>query len=997
MILDLAGKWNMRVDYQSVTAEKAQQILRMDRKKTEHIEIKQVGDRGKTKIWLSEEGFLEQELPGDVTEGLMRAGILREPLEGTHSEECQWVEKVAFWLIRDVTVTKEMLQEDEIRLFLELVDYHADVLINGIPCGEHANVYRPLEADIKEALHEGMNEIALRLTGGSEEQHPSERMSWFCAMDYCDNDERFYLRKPQYTYGWDWCPKIPTCGIGGRMEIRTFCGAVMKRHRVDTLELLPDGSARAELFFAIDKTRPEQAEEAALQWELTDPDGKTVCREKKELYLAGGRNFCRFPLQIPAAQLWWPNGCGEQKLYRLHAELSCAGKVDVLEDELVGIRTISIRQDKLDEDSRRFDVLVNGQKVFCRGGNWVPADSLYLRIPREKYQRLIREAAECNFNMLRVWGGGVYEPDIFYEECTKKGILVFQDFMYCCAYYPDSDAFLHEAAEEAVYQTRRLAKYPCMAIWSGGNEIHESITDWFGRRPPKLWGKRIFHELLPEILAANAPTAFYMPSSPYFGAPTDRTMRGEYPEISADPETGKYANSALCGDTHAWNFLRRDEKNRFRYNYEPEAFDRFPARFSSEFGIHGCLMESSMRRALGLAEGEPFSMEAPAWKHHGEQPWKRGYILSMIENHARSAEGLTPEEYLFYGGLMQGYVYQDMAEAVRLRPYGSGMLIWMFDDCWPETGWTVVDYYLTRKLAFYPLKRAFAPHKLIIREKPDGTVAVKVMNEGEEDQRLELEVGTIACQAAGEKGCYGENREEPDASTQETKPGMSALIRPVIQCLKRHSSWECVLPEKELKSESPADTPADAFDKTAFANFAPARDKNDPEDCLWYVRCLNHPEYEPAVSLRSVFRNHCFPEAKIEVRSEPLLPEPETEQGFSDCSIKCERTVDAQLPHSERTADAQQTNGCRTAAAFGKTALADFASARYKDEKQTGLLLTLRSNTFVPSVVLRCLDDRTHLSDNCFFLLPGIAKQVRVYGTEELPEVTAVKFEPRTR
>ncbi len=939
MVLDLAGNWKMRAEYQTVAAAQAQKVLGLDRTRREQIEVRKVGDRGKRKIWLSEDGFLDMTLPGDVTEGLIRAGIVREPLEGMHTEDCQWVSDVAWWLVREVRVSKDLLQEDEIRLFLELVDYHAEVLINGIPCAEHDSVYRPLEADIKEYLREGINEIAVRLTNGTEERHGIDRMSWFCAMDYCDNDSRFYLRKPQYTYGWDWCPSVPTCGIGGRMEIRGWSGAVISRHRVDTLEIREDGTAQAEIFFAIDKTRMEQAEDACLVWKLEEPadsmenadeekeetassglqnsaplqekerrsERRKVCEGRKDLYLAGGRNFCSFRVEIPDARLWWPNGCGPQNRYRLHAELTCAGRTRTLDDDLVGIRTIRICQDRIDEDSRRFDLLVNGEKVFCRGGNWVPADSLYLRIRRERYQYLVREAAACNFNMLRVWGGGLYEPDVFYEECTKQGILVFQDFMYCCAYYPDTDEFRKEAAAEAEYQTRRLAQYPCMAIWTGGNEIHESVTDWFGRRPPKLWGARIYNEILPEILRANAPTAFYMPSSPYFGAPTPRVMRGEYPEISPDPETGKYANSALYGDTHAWNFLRRDELNRFRYSFEPEAFDRFPARFSSEFGIHGCLSVSSMKRALGLKEGEDFSFESPVWKHHGEQPWKREYILDMIENHARDVQDITPEEYLFYGALMQGYIYQEMAEAVRFRPYGSGMLIWMYNDCWPETGWTVIDYYLTRKLDFYPLRRAFAPHKMILREKENGSVMLKVMNETEEDQELWLEIGF--CGWGQGIPTWTRTRELPAAA------------------LPRHSAWEYELTQEE-KNVFLEETDGQGF--YAEQGSDPKEDRRS-EGGFWFVRCRNHPEYETAISMRALFRKVKFPEAAIEVHTEAV-------EGENVC-------------------------------------------------------LTLKSTEFVPSVVLKCRDDRTHLSDNAFFLMPGEAKRIWVYGTKEVPEVVPVQFQ----
>lgn len=901
IVLDLAGNWKMRGEYKDLDAANAERVRRLDRSIKEEIQIKTVGDRGKKKAWISEHGFWDAVLPGDVTDILVQQGINREPLEGCPPKTESIVPDLAWWFLRTFEISKDLMESDEIILFLELVDYHAEILINGIPCIRHDTVYRPVCTDIKEYLKEGKNEIIIRLTDGSEEFHVMSRQSWFTAMDYCDNDTRFFLRKPQYVYGWDWCPPMPTCGIGGRMELIGRSGAYVNTYQLRTIEAREDGTGRAQLCLEIDKTMEEAAEDAFLSVRICSrEDGRILFACTEELYLAGGRNYYERSFSFEHARYWWPNGCGKASLYEIQISISCRGYQSEFNDKYAGLRQITVDQRKIDEDSRRFDVLVNGKKVFCRGGNWVPPDSLYLRTSDNKYKELIEEAARCNFNMLRIWGGGLYETDRFYQLCAEHGIMLFHDFMYSCAFYPDDEGFCREAREEANYQTRRLAHFPCMAIWSGGNEIHESITDWFGRRPPRFWGRQIHNKILPEVMRQNSPFLFYMPSSPFFGCPTERVMAGEFPDISAEPDTGKYANSALSGDTHAWNFLRRDHVNRFRYSFEPEAFDRFPARFSSEFGIHGPLMPGSMKRALGLEKDEKFSFESPAWRYHGEQDWKREYILDMIHNHAVSSKDLTPDEYLFYGGIVQGMTYQEMAEAVRCKEYGSGMLIWMYDDCWPETGWSVIDYYLTRKYSFYFLKRAFAPRKLLIREM-NGSVHVWALNESAEPAELKLVIGRY--------------------------------------CLSvRDHCSNCIVEERHHTAY------VDAHSRWDISMDAAARD-----DGFWFVRCENDPSFETAISLRSNLRGHNFGQEK---RSEK---------------------------HEKRDWYIQNSG-------------IEFNTQRDGED----VIVSLKSSRFVPMVVLECEDETTKQSDNCFFLLPGESRQIRIYHTVKPPKVVPVRFEPFT-
>ena len=397
----------------------------------------------------------------------------------------------------------------------------------------------------------------------------------------------------------------------------------------------------------------------------------------------------------------------------------------------VGVRTVEIDHSKLSDGTRNFFFRVNGVRVFCKGGNWVPTDSVYLRTPDSTYRTLVEEGKAAGFTMFRMWGGGTYEPDCFYEYCSECGILLMHDFMYACGFYPDTlNSFLFEAQREADYQTKRLAHYPCMAVWTGNNEISESITDWFPEpiAPDRFYGEKIFNYIQPSAVHQNSPRIPYMPSSPYFG--------------------GK-ANQVDDGDVHAWTYLGRDPKTKFKFSYELEAFDRMPARFSSEYGFFGAQMESTVQR---YHDGEEVVRGGEIWKHHGEFDRKRNGIDGAINRHLTDFSKLDMQGYLLYSGIMQGCLYSEMSEAMRQKPYGAGDLIWMYNDCWPETGWTVIDYYLTRKVSFYFLKRAFDTRKLIVRSREGGAV-VTVINETPETVSAEIRYGYM--KFTGEKACTG--------------------------------------------------------------------------------------------------------------------------------------------------------------------------------------------------------------------------------------------------
>ena len=503
--LSLAGAWKLRGEFMDVTAERYNEVLRkMDAAPVRatlpaFLKLEDLSEEERAEFFKepnphfhvmtdksnhafpSKYGFIPMTVPGDVTTALIENGIVEEPFLKENTKKNQWIKDLSWWLVRDFDVTEEMLNEDIVRLNIEMLDFNADIIVNGMPAAHHENAFCAFSEDIKRFLHVGKNQLVIRLTSGMELHYPRDAVSFYCASENAICDQRVYTRKPQFTYGWDWCQPVPTCGIGRSIEIEAFSGAQVIASRVDTLKLDGD-DAEVEFHFEIEKSDMVSSAECELTYTL-EFEGKTVYTGKKTLVLGGGVNFAEERVTIKNAKLWWPNGYGAQNLYTFKACCVTKGILHEMQPKKIGIRTLELDTSKLEDGSRNFFFKVNGVRIFCKGGNWVPTDSLYLRTPKESYETLVREGAAAHFTMFRMWGGGTYEPDCFYEYCSEYGILLMHDFMYACAFYPDhKNDFLFEAEREAEYQTKRLAHYPCMAIWTGNNEIAESYTDWFPAR-----------------------------------------------------------------------------------------------------------------------------------------------------------------------------------------------------------------------------------------------------------------------------------------------------------------------------------------------------------------------------------------------------------------------------------------------------------------------------------------------------------------------------------
>lgn len=718
---DLSGQWALRPEFLDVTAERAAEVLRRP----------EGAFRFGAKHFPSSQGWLKATVPCDVLTPLMEAGFVDEPVEKRNSLNCQWVKDFSWWFKKEFEIDDRLFSCEQVRLYIETLDYDAAIFINGVKVDHHLNAFVPFEKDIKSYLAPGANTLLIRLTNGAEGARPSlDSLSYYNASG--DEARRCYLRKPQFSYGWDWCPCVPTCGIGGTVELRGISGAFIRDARLDTISLR-QGTADLALNVTLEDVGMTRSGFGTLSLQLFFEE-TDVFQHSMDVQLVGGLNYLSHAFSIPNPHLWHVNGTGDAALYTLVLDLEYRGEHH-RKSLKVGIRTISIDCSAREDGTRNFRFFVNGKPVYCMGGNWVPPDVVYLRVPDETYRTLVDEAADAHFTMLRVWGGGRYEPDVFYERCSERGILVMQDFMYACALYPDWDSsFMYQATLEADYQTRRLSHYACMAVWAGNNEIAESYWGWYDElaKGRYEYGTHIFNYVLPQAVHTNCPLIPYMPSSPFFG---------EWPK---DPSQG---------DIHLWGLMctlkqryQMEDYHSFLPNVTHEIYEEVARqiRFNSEYGFYGSPMPSTIRRYHG---DEPVKAGSKILAHHKEPLGPAGMRALCIENLLCPVDRISGDDFFIYSAIAQGIEYHQLARAMRNYEHCSGNLIWMFNDAWPESGFTPIDYYLTRKPSYYYLKRAFSPRKFLISVY-QGQAKLILINHAGEDTLVCFEYGFMTYEGA---------------------------------------------------------------------------------------------------------------------------------------------------------------------------------------------------------------------------------------------------------
>lgn len=625
-------------------------------------------------------------VPGDVHVDMMNAGLLEEPLYGDNLKKCLFMEEMDFIYERDFLIPEDFMQ-DLTELCFSGLDMCADIYLNGESIASSNNTHVAARVDVSGKLKAGLNRLKVRIDSGLRQVGDRDPSPYAYEEAQPEEDHRrVFIRKPQFIFRWDNIPHILPCGIFRDVEVQTFKGALVRDVYLTNELFINSAHVHAEAEIMCLKAG-RYSFEARLSF------AGTRIVKKVEMQLKEGMNNLKLTLEVPEPSLWWPNGYGGQPLYDFNLFIVQDGVELDRWHTRHGIRVIKIMQDSLGDEGESFIVTVNGKKIFCKGSDWIPVDALYARVSDDKYVKLIERAIECNHNMFRIWGGGMYENDIFYDLCDSNGILLWHDFMFACSYYPDEDPeFVDNCINEFDYAIRRLRNHPSIALWCGNNEMQ--WIDWQQvNRLPVVYGFDLVERILPERVKALDPARFFWMSSPY-GFPEDSNL---------DP------NNDLRGDSHIW--LPDGKAPEYGVGgiglIDYTGFSKRIPKFTSEYGILAPPVMASIRK---YTPEDQLYVGSDIWNIHNDT-WDKGSMDKRLELYYRKRdEKMSFQETIDALQMLQGEAYKYCTEHMRRRMFmTSGTLFWMFADCWGGVSWTVIDYYLNLLPSFYYIKRAYAP------------------------------------------------------------------------------------------------------------------------------------------------------------------------------------------------------------------------------------------------------------------------------------------------
>jgi len=677
-----------------------------------------------------QEGWYACTLPTDVRVPLIEHGIIQDPVKSDYALASEWIEQRSWWYTKKFEGAELDFESDIIELVIETIDSESDIFVNDQYVGSHHNVHYPFIYNVRDLLTSGTNTIDVRVTTGLEKVTDSNlaELNWATCREYDNGGKdrgdyrRSFVRRPQYTVGWDWGPRVVTCGLAGNAYLRSEKKIAIREVSFVTTQLAPTAVIKATV--NVDNLNLIGTTSGSLCIEIAYEGATCASKKLENVLLTSGSNYLELELEIENPQLWWPQGYGEHPLYDVKIEASCGEVTTAYPAFQYGLRTIELDTSVLQGEDRNFQLVVNGTPIFSKGGNWIPNDFIYARVPEEKYHTLIREAVEANFNMLRIWGGGLFERDIFYKLCDQNGLLIWHDFMMACSTYPDHrQEFVDEMRREMDYQTKRLRNHASLALFCGTNEVHWIFNEVDNPRwkiqikHEKQYGLYLSNVLAKEIIHSNCPQIPYWNSSPYGGA---------------------LPNADTVGDVHRWHNAFMSLKLEERL--EPMDFDNVESKFVSEYGFVGpCNLEST----LEYLDGQEIDLDSSVWEMHSNVFEKGTVAAGIRKNYLSETDPLSIDDFLLYGGMVHSLMLEYSLEAMRFKPYCSGALFWMYNDAWGEVGWTIVDYYLRRKIPYYGVKRALAHTKLSLRV-VDGEVVLQGINDTAETVQFQAEYGYVS-------------------------------------------------------------------------------------------------------------------------------------------------------------------------------------------------------------------------------------------------------------
>lgn len=620
-------------------------------------------------------------IPGTVHTDLFANQLIPDPFYGANEKQVQWIENDNWEYETHFSLTDKELSNENIELEFEGLDTYATVYINGKMVLEADNMFRKWIINAKKYLQKGKNHLKIVfLSAVQKGKEEAAKLSYTLP-----EKERVFVRKAQYQFGWDWGPRFVTAGIWKKVQLKFWNSATIKNIKFSQVEL---NDKKAILEFT---TEIHVSEANTIQFKINE--------KTETFHLKKGTNTVKMYYEILNPKLWWCNGLGFPHQYEVHFSLEQNRKILDKKELKIGLRTIELVQDK-DEFGTSFYFKLNGKPIFMKGANYIPPDNFIPKKSGSSYHETVQNAKKANMNMLRVWGGGIYADNEFYDACDANGILVWQDFMFACAMYPGDEKFIENVKQEVIDNVNRLQNHPSIALWCGNNENDEGWHNWGWQKQfnysqadsTKIWNdyKKVFHEIIPQTLDSllSKEKNMYWPSSPSIG-------------------WGR-KESLTQGDLHYWGIW---------WGKEPfEMYRKKVGRFISEYGFQGMPNMETLQKVI---PEEDFNFNSETFKNHQKHPTGFETITAYMTQDFPIPTSM--EKYNYVSQILQAYAMKTAIEAHRLaKPYCMGSLYWQLNDCWPVTSWSSLDYFGNWKAAHYQVKESFAPILLAVTEKSDG-------------------------------------------------------------------------------------------------------------------------------------------------------------------------------------------------------------------------------------------------------------------------------------
>jgi len=630
---------------------------------------------------------MDIKVPGSVHIGLLENNIIEDPYYRLNEHDVQWVDKKNWEFKTSFEVNSSILKNEFVELEFVGLDTYADIYLNEENILSTNNMFINWKVDCKDYLKIGNNELKIVFKSPiNEGLEKRDKLPYL--LPGAENDQSelgglgdkkvcVFTRKAQYHFGWDWGPRLVSIGIWRDIKLNYWNKARIEDLYIEQINI---DSNQANLIAHI-KINSSLIQQIDFNFKV---DGNNL--EDRKLKLKKGLNKLSIPLNITNPELWWTNGLGNQKLYSIEAQLTINNTTISSSKLDIGLRTLELIREK-DDSGRTFKFKLNGRAVFMKGANYIPQDIFLSRVDSSQYEHLIKSAAQANFNMLRVWGGGIYEKELFYDLCDKYGILVWQDFMFACAMYPGNPEFLENVSKEARKNIIRLRNHPSIALWCGDNEILSAWNRWGWKenvlenqgkeKVDIIWNAydTLFHNILPSIVKELDPKTEYWSSSPSSGI-------------------GELENHK-SGDMHYWGvWWAKEPFSEYKNNI---------GRFMSEYGFQSF---PEMKTINKYTKPEDHDINSEVMKSHQRSSIGNVTILEYMNRDYKKPKDFPM--FVYVNHLLQAEGIKTAIEAHRRSmPYCMGSLYWQLNDCWPVASWSGIDYYGNWKALHYFVRNSF--------------------------------------------------------------------------------------------------------------------------------------------------------------------------------------------------------------------------------------------------------------------------------------------------